>query len=424
MRRATVLFALAAAYHAAMVASALFHRQGRITPIDRLHVIAVRPDTYGEDVYCNYQAGHNLLEGRDMYSIEGATIVVPRVVPYGYHPIIGMLFALVNLVLSADHAHRVWIVVADVLLIGSAILLARHLALPREATLGLLAMHLAFTPVYPELFIGQYNAILCIFLVLILTADARGRLALSGTLWAISIVLKPSLVVLGPLYVRLLRYWRLILTGAFVGSTGAAYYLTHPGSFEMSRRIFVMTMARSSAESQGFYAFAIDLALRAGVPLEPALTLGRVVAFGIAGVAVLVLFLDRKPDPTWWALVLVITYALSAQMFWEHSYVLLLPVLGWLAHGYRSRGAAIAWTFMALPTLWSVLRPFDLAYVRPYGAAKLGFRLDVLILGALLHATKAVPLFVLWLSYLRSRLPYLGLPRRGGGYDLRPSPAP
>ena len=409
-RWAWAMLALALAYQAAMSVTVYGRQVGVVRAMDRLHPDCIRKDTYGEDTYCLYQAGHSLLQGHSMYKLQGAPVVVPRTVPYGYHPVMGVVWAGVSLVFSPEGAHRANMAFTQLTLLACALALGRMLRLVRAERIFLVAGFLLYTPLHPELYVGQVNSILVIFLTGIVGFERAGRHGVAGSLWAISMVLKPSLVVLGALWARLFRWRRLVLGLAFVLATGVPYYLSHPGSWETSSNIFSHGMARTTAGSQGFYAFVLDLALRSGLAKFTAIHVARNLVLAMAGVAVLILFMDREVDETWWVCVLTITYGLGAHMFWEYSYVVMLPVLGILLFGYRDWRAAVVWVFLALPTPFAMLREWDLHYVRPYGAAASGFRFDVLLAGMFQHGIKAVPLAIYWGLLLAGRRRHLGRP--------------
>ena len=411
-RFATATLVLGCAYQVVILVSVLTYQRGRVNVLDSLHPISIRRDTYGEDLYCNFQAGRSFLDGKNMYLIEGANVVVPKVVPYGYPPPMGIAFTVPNLLFTAEQMHVVWIFTIVAMLVGSGFVLGWHLGLSWTDRKLLLSMFLLFSPLYPEYFLGQYNVMLVAFLVATLVLDERGRGAWSAAAWGLSIVLKPSFIALAPLYLRHRRVLRLAAVAAFVLVATVPYYRHYSGSLAQSSGIYTHGMVRNAAEAMGFYAFVLDALLRLGVPLFGALHTARNTALVMAACAVLLLFLDREAPADRWTAYLVITYALGQHLFWEQSYIVLLPVLALMGFRHGDRRAFLVWALLALPSLFAPLRAMNIDFVRPYGAANKGFVAPVLAMGMLHHGLKAMPLFVYWLLLLWERRNHLGLPWR------------
>ena len=289
---------LALLYHVAMLTSVVGHQPGQVTLIDRLHPVSIRKDTFGEDTNSYYQAGHSFLKGHTMYGLEGAEFVAPKVVEFGYHPVMGIAFAGVNLVLSFQEAHFAIILAQELLLIGTALALIRRLKLSRHRALLLVAMLFGYTPLHPEFYIGQVNVMVGVFLVAIVLVEERHRPIASSIAWGASLVLKSSLIVLAPLYLRQRRILRLVLVLGFAFVSGAAYFFFHPDSCAKVIHFFFHEMARSTANSLGLHSFLIDLGLRAGLSTFPAIHFARNLTALFALSAVAILFPDPKPAPT------------------------------------------------------------------------------------------------------------------------------
>ena len=125
----------------------------------------------GADFFSYYQAGNNVLNGLDVYTLPDSP-VVPYLYPYRYLPYFAFSFGVVLNLTPPVLAYWLWVGVLVVAL-WAAVLRTRSLtkALHRPDWEGriAMAMWLMFSPIYIELFLGQITLFAAILLFFALT---------------------------------------------------------------------------------------------------------------------------------------------------------------------------------------------------------------------------------------------------------------
>ncbi|MHA1934607.1 MAG: glycosyltransferase family 87 protein [Candidatus Thorarchaeota archaeon] len=151
----------------------------------------------GADFFSYYQAGHNVLNGLDCYTIPDSP-VVPYLYQYRYLPYFAYSFGVILNLAPPILAYWLWVGV----LTGSvwlAVLRTRTLAkaLHRPDWEGRIAMGMwfVFSPIYIELFVGQVTLLAAILMFFALTTPSfvDGRNTRRGTmtiLWTASSLTK------------------------------------------------------------------------------------------------------------------------------------------------------------------------------------------------------------------------------------------
>ncbi len=128
----------------------------------------------GADFFSYYQAGHNVLNGVDCYTIPD-TLVVPYLYPYRYLPYFAFTFGVVFNLLPPMIAYWTWIGIV-IAVLWSAVFQTRSLGNNLERSNWevriAMGMWLIFSPVYIELFVGQVTLVAGILMFFALTTSS------------------------------------------------------------------------------------------------------------------------------------------------------------------------------------------------------------------------------------------------------------
>jgi len=391
-----IAFAGAVALHVVMLASLwggyfdLFHDTDRYPR--------------GIDFYSVYQAGDALLHGRSIYDWPAPPGVVPISFPFRYLPFVAYAIAAPLNAFSPERAYWIWVVAIEGMLAVSARLAYRLAPEPAWGWIAA-AMWFAFTPLYLELYMGQFSFLMALLMLWTATLVLGARENVAAAPWAASLVVKTNSALLGPVLLRL-RQWRALAAGAIaLVVLNAPYFAFRPGD---GRRFWDINFSDywETPENQlrsvnsgdlGLSSFvrSVWLAFDDGAADTPGwLTL--VIVLGILSIAVFATFRGRARPDVLFALWLS-TYFLVYSDVWEHHYVMLLPALAIVvARRPDLRILALAvFVMVALPTPYWLFerflsdRPPDARLVAPEFFWPLWARITY-------HASKAVPVLLLW----------------------------
>jgi hypothetical protein len=346
------VFAGALALHAAMLSSLWW---GQLDPL--FHDADRYPR--GIDFYSVYQAGDALLQGRSIYDFPVPAGVVPYAFPYRYLPFVAYALALPLNALPPERAYWAWVVAIEAMVAGNAWLTYR---LAPDARWGWIAaaMWYASTPLYLEIYMGQWSLLMATLLFLTAAALAGKERWMAAPAWAVSLVIKTISVLLTPVLVRM-REARALAAGAVaLVALNAPYFLLRPGDgrkfWDANFRDYWTTpesrLISTSTGNLGLTGFvrSVWLALDERAADTPT-WLGLLVVAGVLGVSLLATFRGRAGAEVLVALWLA-AYFLVYSDVWEHHYVMLLPALALLvARRPEVRLVAIVvFVLVALPT--------------------------------------------------------------------------
>jgi hypothetical protein len=402
-RTSRVLLGAAMLIHLAMLLS---WRTGTLNPL--FFDATVTHGRRGWDFYALYQAGHNVLTGHSVYESDGAVIdmVIPdgTYTPFRYLPVSAYTLGVLLNLLSPLWAYRIWVAFVELcLLLCTA--LTWHMTPDPDRRARLMAMWLCYTPVYLELYMGQFSFVQGTLIFVMLALAWRARLHLGFDLaWLGSVLWKQNSALFLPLMVRLKRWRTLLLLALALVLTTGPYFLLYPGSLGAFLHNLTSQPPWFQLGNLGFRQLAFDAMWATadtwGVEFSPALYVGvqNAVVVLFLSMPIALTFLDRQPNVVLHLSLWMTTYFLVYHHVWEHHYVMLLPVLVILAVGHKSPWLGAIYVLLALPTpfylidpqgqvgvldamRWTPIRPLwqDLAY----------------------HASKPVPVLLLyaWLAW-------------------------
>ncbi|MHA2142778.1 MAG: glycosyltransferase family 87 protein [Candidatus Thorarchaeota archaeon] len=288
----------------------------------------------GADFFSFYQAGHNVLNGLDVYA-RPDTLVVPYRYPYRYLAYFAYSFGVIFNLADPFTAYWIWvgIVIASMWL---AALRTRSLAksLNRPNWEGRVAMGMwfVFTPIYLELYLGQVTLIAGILMFFALTTptmvegrNTRGTLTI---FWLMSSLAKLIPFLIAPVLIGAGRV-RSVLTAVLVivlaifavpaGMESFQYFL----GFNTARTLHISPyVGNHSLKMLLYYLFGEP---NGNVAVATGLLIG---IFAVPAIVATMYSRDVWACAGLW----VLTYFFIMTDVWEHHYTFLLPllVLAWI----------------------------------------------------------------------------------------------
>ncbi len=147
--------------------------------LNPLFYIAVHAKGQGGCFFGIYQAGVNLLNGESIYGCETyrtpKEIAVPFYHFYRYLPFTSYVAAMFAKVLKPWSAYWVWIMINEILLVACILLTVRLRSRFGSSAIIAASFWLLFSPVYTELYMGQFCLLMTFFIFMILYPYMRVR---------------------------------------------------------------------------------------------------------------------------------------------------------------------------------------------------------------------------------------------------------
>jgi alpha-1,2-mannosyltransferase len=397
-RAVIAVFIVALAAHGVMFFSLFF---GYLDPL--FHDTRTG-DIQGVDFFAVYRAGELLLKGQSMYGHEFELLgSAPYASPYRYLPFTGETIGVALSLLKPWTAYWLWVSLIEVMLVANAWLTYR---IVRDEMWSWLcaAMWFAYTPVYLEMWIGQFSFVMATLSLWTAALLIRSRETAAGAPWIVSVLTKSNSGLLLPMFLRL-RQWRVIVAlivalvvinlPYFLAFPDDARAFWHENFGQYIDPVPIPPFSRLSGD-YGFMAFVKALWFvhdpdAGGLPTGVA----PLIAITVVGVSLTATFAPRTMDvvatfAAWWCAYFLIYLA------WEHSYVMMLPALVLLT-GLRPQYRVVtiaAFVVLALPAPFFILDSI-------YGHGELGFTLSLERewppwASAVNHAWKPMPVLMLW----------------------------
>jgi len=311
----------------------------------------VNPHT-GCDFFALYTAGRALMHGGDIYAGDPQHVIVPCCFAFRYLPLgaaLGAPFAL----LAPRAAELAWLALLELLALLCALLTYRLVRGVAGAVLA--AGWLAATPLYLELYMGQFNMLQAalLFLALVFVSRERPRAAdaaLCGAmLWKLtSWTAAPALIVR--------ERWRPLLVSAVLaaGSLAAYHWLTGRTLDPFWRNFTPGELLRDEVYRGDLGPLMFARVLLGGSLPRYLVYLLPAVAISLALVAMAIGARAPLGDhlALWFA-----AYFFIYPTIWEHHYLMLMPPLVYLYSRSRSPVLWLALLLYALPTPYAMAGP-------------------------------------------------------------------
>jgi len=397
-------FAAALALHAAVVATIVVRvqekRRGEETPLPRILLLfndAAHRVGPGADFFALYHAGVQLERDGRIYAWTQDGITPPYY-SFRYLPSLALTAGRAVRLVSPWTAYLIWLGLLEALL-ATCLLLTRRLFDGGRVVPWLWALCLAYTPLWLELFMGQFSFATgaLVFVSCVLATSRRPRWALLP--WIASVAIKIYPAILLPLW------WR---KGAFRLSTGLVALLALgnvPGFLRLpdAWQIFKGTnlsptwVIPPNAAQYGFsFVEQVILVRGFGVPAHLWPTIHRIGAVVVLAIALAFALRRRGSSLAAGAAALLLAHQLTYRDVWEHHSSMVLP-MGLLLLRENLADRRVAWSIGAALVMLALPTPFalwDLPGVDdPAGSWNLAQQLAV-------PGAKVLPTLVLFASSL------------------------
>jgi len=376
------------------------------------------------DFFSVYQGAAHIWAGVSPYSPEGVVPRVPYFFEYRYLPSVGYTFVAPLLLFSPWPAYWLWIIVLELLLVFNIIFTRQMTRDPSRANIAT-AMWLLFSPLYVELYMGQFSFAMGSMFFWMAYGIWRGKSRMPWAAWIASVLLKTNSILFAPSFFR--RGLMGILAACAVvvlvlnlphfaripsdareladrnGGIGSGFYtpMSHAGGMGVQALAAVVGY---SVEQRYEDDHASWLNLKPPPPNEPVdarrralLTLTWSAVIAALAATFFVKRFDLWVNLTVWML----AYFVIFPDVWEHHYSMLLPMLV-LLYLHRPRLAIpviLTWAFVAAPSLHvfidTPLRIFEPAGYVPVDTFDPQTYWPAWA-SILYHTTKAVPVYVLF----------------------------
>lgn len=326
------------------------------------------------DFFAVYQAGTNLVEGISIYSTAPARQEVPYYYPYRYHPFVAGTVGLAAQLLPPFPAYGVWIMILEMLLIVNAFKTWSLFEDKQQAALAV-SLWLVFSPLYLELFMGQFSFVMASLIFWMLCNWMNGKRASGDAWWTLSLVVKSNSALFAPVLVREGRWKAAAMGGVVAIAVAVPYFAAVPGSYEQFAQNYSGRMTMSTLlGNQGFSALiGIAILRTSGLWTDDLQILGQRVpqmdqlmeipllvwTVLVVGGTLLITFRSKRVFIPELYLLWILAYFLFYKHVWEHQYVMLLPVFVILYFRMVTTGLPLSKTVfwstyavIALPTLF------------------------------------------------------------------------
>lgn len=348
----------------------------------------------GWDFFALYQAGRNVLDEVSAYESDNDKIdvVVPRYTPYRYLPLPAYSVGVALNLLPPLWAFRLWVAFTELILLGCAWLCGR-LAPNRWDARVVMAMWLAFTPYYLEIYLGQFSIVQTAFiLAMLVSALGRAPLWQGDLAWILSLLWKQNTALFAPVVLRLGRWRVLALAGLVIAATSSPYFAAFPSALPA----FIANLRSGPPSFQlgnlGFRQLLFSLSSWLW-PQAPQALLQQLWVTLIVVIGIWRTWASKRPDTVLLLGLWTTTYFLIYHHVWEHHYVMLLPVFAVL---YLRTHSPLVLALYALVAIWTPYVLLDPTGMAAYHAPMRWTPLEPRILDVCYHASKALPTLALW----------------------------
>ncbi len=311
----------------------------------------VNPQT-GCDFYALYTAGRALAHGGDIYAGDPAHAVTPCCFAFRYLPIgaaLGVPFAT----LAPRPAELAWLAFLELLAVGCAWLSFR---LVRGLPGALLAAGwVAASPVYLELYMGQFNLLQASLLFFALTAASRDRLRLADTALGGAMLWKLTGWATAPALVVRERWRPLAVAAGLAAASLLLYrYLAGHSLAPFWNNLLPGEAARDEVYRGDLGPLMLIRVLRGGVlPRYWFYALPAVTALAALAATAIGRRATLADHLALWSAAYFFLYP----TIWEHHYLMLLPPLVYLYSRTRSPLLWPALLLLMLPTPYALAGP-------------------------------------------------------------------
>jgi Glycosyltransferase family 87 len=298
----------------------------------------------GCDFFGLYNAGHKLLRGQNIYAGDPGKNVVPCCFAFRYLPV-GAAAAAPLTKATPREAYLLWLALLELVALLAAWATYRHVRGLAGAVLA--ALWLAGSPLYLELYMGQFNLLQAAFWLGALLTIGGGKTRVGEAYLGAAMLWKLTGWLGAPVLAVKQRWRTLLVVGAIAIGTTAVYVALTGRSLTPFFDNF-RPASQTAAIYRGDLGVLMFLRVWLGAKLPAAIVYG-VPAGALALCAALTLAARRASAADLLAL-WATAYFFIFPTIWEHHYLMLLPALVAVYASGRARVLWVAALLIALPT--------------------------------------------------------------------------
>ena len=303
----------------------------------------------GCDFFALYLATKNFVSGQDIYMGDPQHLVVPCHYTYRYLPV-GLVFGAPYIKAPPRTAYLFWVIMLELLVFVNVWLLFKVAPSARIFGFGAFGF-LASSPLYLELYMGQYSLLQATFMFAAMVAYLRGREKSFAGYWCVTLCWKLNTWIAAPALIRHKKWGAMAIALGVILVTTIPYFLKHPEAWGM----FVSQNFQADPElgmtngNHGFVMLVLLLFSFAG-----AKTILWIVPGFIVLLTLFITFAGRRAHFVDLLCLWMAVYFLVYKHIWEHHYVMLIPVIVILAVRHKSPLLLIPGLLVALPTVYQM----------------------------------------------------------------------
>lgn len=356
----------------------------------------------GADFFAIYHAGRQIVSGGDPYVDDESPRVTPPFAPFRYPPGVAMTLGVAVQTLPPWTAYVGWIVLLEATLLACLLATRRLIATARHRDL-LTAGWLAFTPLYLELWMGQFTLITAALVLFAYLAWRAGRPIAGAGLWATGVALKLFPLALVPMLLRRRRIGA-VLAGAIALVLALAWFAWHPEAGRLFYRLNVSEVDLRSfhAGNFGLQAFVHDaIAITGPISADVWRWIAMASTLVVVTTATLAMTWRRDADERVSIAIALLLLPLVSKHVWEHHYVVVLPALTLLVAAWADRPERLGALAVVYLLLWL---PSPLLLLQHGGPDWYPERAWTPTTRAVYHALKPMTVLALFAGCVRAQL--------------------
>jgi hypothetical protein len=281
----------------------------------------------GADLFAYYQAGYNVLHNLNPYDFMDAYMVVQYCYPYIYPPLFAFSVGIILNIFQPWTSYIIWICIIELFLFFISYITyksAAYFEMPKSIGYLTASMWFLFSPVYLDLYLGQTNLIIAVFIFLSILFLESTQMKNATLSWIMSCSAKPIPYMFAPIYAANKRSIIVLWNFLFSVSSNLVFFgiIRIPTSVNPIFQPSSYSIYHGDFSLKGFISALFGL-YNYGSTVSILLTFALVVVF--VGVCLYVTIISKD---IWLSFIMyTATYFLISTRAWELHYNLMIPVI-------------------------------------------------------------------------------------------------
>ncbi len=352
----------------------------------------------GSDFFQFYQAGSDILKGHSIYQTEGKKLTVPYAALYKYPPFLAYSVGIVSQYLNFWTAYKIWIV-AIVFFFALMLVLIYKIIDDPDAFFWILIFSMMYTPFYIDLYMGQTNTLMGLFVAGIMFSFLKNRKIMNIIFLSLSLNIKLNTAFLIPAYfnkTQIKKVWFVIPLSLILFipyflffPKDIGYFINYVFGSPLDYFYQAGNVGIYPLISEISYVFTYNINFINAVQILWGLT---VILFTLW---VQLRLKNRQPDMLDLVSLWLCAFFISYKFIWEHHLVMLIPVLAMEFKKNNRKVIGFLWFLLGIPTVFYFLNMnLGKSYteIQPFWTEAQS---------VLYHSCKIIPLVTLYICVLR-----------------------